>query len=71
MPTSIVVGGIFLSSDELLWMKELSVRSLTNFVDDGRFQVNEDGARHVLAYKRRKTLIKYLIFHKGENQQQN
>ena len=56
MPTSIVVGGIFLSSDELLGMKELSIRSLTNFVDDGRLQVNKDGARHVLAYKRKKIL---------------
>jgi hypothetical protein len=54
MPTSVVVGCIFFAGDELLGMKELPVRSLTNFVDDGRFEVNKNGTWHVFSYKKKK-----------------
>jgi len=47
--TSIVVGGIFLSGDQLFGVEELSVGSGTDFVNDGRFQVHKDGTRDVLS----------------------
>ena len=44
-----VVGGIFLTGDELLWMEELSVGSGTNLIDDGWLKIKEDGSWDVLA----------------------
>jgi hypothetical protein len=44
-----VVGGIFLSGDELLWMEELSVGTSSNFINDSWFQVEEDTSWDVLA----------------------
>ena len=49
MSTSIVVGGILLSSDQLFRVEELAVGSSSDLVDDRRFEVDEDGPRHVLA----------------------
>ena len=47
--TSVVVGSILLSSDELFGVEELSVGSSPYFIDNGGFQVKEDGTRNVLA----------------------
>ena len=46
---SVVVGCILLSGDELFRVEELSVGSGPDLVDDGRFEVDEDGPGHVLA----------------------
>ncbi len=45
----VVVGGVFLSGDELLRMVELAISTSAHFVHDGGLQVHEDSARHVLA----------------------
>ena len=44
-----VVGGIFLSGDQLLRVEELSVGTSSDLIDDGWLQVEEDGSWHVLA----------------------
>jgi len=44
-----VVGGIFLSGDELFGVEELSVGTSSDFIDDGGFQVKEDSSWDVLA----------------------
>mmetsp|Transcript_60546 Transcript_60546/g.69081 ORF Transcript_60546/g.69081 Transcript_60546/m.69081 type:complete len:448 (-) Transcript_60546:113-1456(-) len=44
-----VVGGIFLSGDQLFGMEQLSVGSGSNFIDDSRFQIEEDGSGNVLS----------------------
>jgi hypothetical protein len=38
--TGVVVSGVFLSSDDLFWVVQLSVRASSDFVTDGRFEVN-------------------------------
>lgn len=48
MTSGEVVGGIFLSGDELLGMEELSVGTSSNFIDDSGFQVEEDASGDVL-----------------------
>mmetsp|Transcript_18076 Transcript_18076/g.56316 ORF Transcript_18076/g.56316 Transcript_18076/m.56316 type:complete len:464 (+) Transcript_18076:891-2282(+) len=45
----VVVGGVLLARDELLGVKELAVRACAHLVDHRRLEVDEDGARHVLA----------------------
>jgi len=47
--TGVVVGGIFLSSDELFWVEELSVCSGTDFVNDSWLKIDEDSSRNVLS----------------------
>jgi hypothetical protein len=47
--TGIVVGSILLSSDELFWVKQLTVGSSTDLIDDGRLQIDEDGTWDVFA----------------------
>jgi hypothetical protein len=44
-----VVGGIFLSGDELLWMEELSVGSGSDLIDNGWLEIEEDGSWDVLS----------------------
>ena len=44
-----VVGGIFLSGDELLWMEELSVGSGSDFINNGWLKIEEDGSWDVLS----------------------
>lgn len=44
-----VVGGIFLTGDQLLRVEQLSVGSGSDLIDDGWLQVEEDGSWHVLA----------------------
>jgi len=43
-----VVGGIFLSGDELLWMEELSVGSGSDLIDNGWLEIEEDSSWDVL-----------------------
>ena len=47
MATRVVVGGVLLSRDELLGVVELAVGAGADLVDDGRLEVNEQGAGHV------------------------
>ena len=42
--TSIIIGSVFLSSDQLFRMEQLSVSSCSYFVDDSWFQINEDSS---------------------------
>jgi len=44
-----VVGGIFFSGDQLLWVEQLSVGSGSDFIDDGWLQIEEDGSWDVLS----------------------
>jgi hypothetical protein len=44
-----VVGGIFLSWDELLWVEKLSVGSSSNFINDSCFKIKEDSSWDVLS----------------------
>ena len=47
--TGVVVGGVLLARDELLGVVELAVGARAHLVDHRRLEVDEDGARHVLA----------------------
>jgi len=47
--TGIVVGGIFLSGDQLFGVEELTVGTGTDFIDDSGLQINKDGSGNVLA----------------------
>ena len=47
--TGVVVGGILLTSDQLLGVEELTVGTGADLVDDGRLQIDEDGTWDVLA----------------------
>jgi len=49
MTTSVVVGSILFAGDQLLGVKELAISSGTNFVNNGRLQVDKDGPGDVLA----------------------
>merc|ERR1719506_3594156 len=44
-----VVGGVLLTADQLLRVEELAVRARADLVNDGRLEVNEHRAWHVLA----------------------
>lgn len=44
-----VVGGIFLSGDELFGVEELSVGSGSDLIDDGGFEIEEDASGDVLS----------------------
>jgi hypothetical protein len=48
MSSGEVVGGIFFTGDELLWMEELSVSSGSNLINDGWLEIEEDGSWDVL-----------------------
>ena len=47
--TGVVVGGILLAGDELLRVEQLAVGAGADLVDDGRLEVDEHAAGHVLA----------------------
>jgi len=49
MSSGEVVGGIFLSGDELLWMEELSVSSGSDLINNGWLEIEEDGSWDVLS----------------------
>jgi len=46
--TGVVVGSIFLTRDDLLWVVKLTVGTSADFVTHSRFQVNKDSTRNVL-----------------------
>jgi len=48
MSSGEVVGSIFFTGDELLWMEELSVGSGSDLIDDGWLEIEEDGSWDVL-----------------------
>lgn len=52
MTAGIVVGRILLAADEELRVEELAVAAGADFVDRGRIEVDEDGARDVFAVAR-------------------
>lgn len=47
--TGVVVGSILLAADQQLRVKELAVGASSNLVDGGRVEIDEDGARNMLA----------------------
>jgi hypothetical protein len=49
MTSGEVVGGIFLSGDELFGMEELSVSTSSNFIDNSWFEINEDRSGDVFS----------------------
>ena len=49
MSSGEVVGGIFFTGDELLWMEELSVGSGSDLIDNGWLKIEENGSWDVLA----------------------
>ena len=48
MSSGEVVGGVFLSGDELLWMEELSVGTSSNLINDGWLKIKHDSSWDVL-----------------------
>ena len=48
MASGEVVGGIFFTGDELLWVEQLSVGTGSNFIDNGWLEIEEDGSWDVL-----------------------
>jgi hypothetical protein len=44
-----VVSSIFFSGDKLLWVEELSVSSGSDLINDGWFQIEEDGSWYVFS----------------------
>jgi hypothetical protein len=48
MSSGEVVGSIFFTGDELLWMEELSVGSGSDLIDNGWLEIEEDGSWDVL-----------------------
>jgi hypothetical protein len=49
MTTGVVIGSVFLSGDQLLWVVKLAVGASADFVNDSWLEVNVDGAGDVLA----------------------
>lgn len=49
MSTGVVVGGVFLSRDDLLRVVELGVLSTADFITDGWFEIDKDSTWDVLA----------------------
>jgi len=47
--TGEVVCGIFLTRDQLFRVEQLTVSSRSDFIDDGRLQIDEDSTRDVLS----------------------
>lgn len=47
--SSEVVGGIFLTGDELFGVEELSVGTSSDFINNGRLKIEEDGSGDVFA----------------------
>jgi hypothetical protein len=49
MSTSVVVGSIFFTGDQLFGVEQLSVSSSSDLINYGGFKIDEDGTRHVFA----------------------
>ena len=47
--TGVVVGSIFLTGDDLLWVEQLAVRASADLVGHGWLQINEDATGDVLS----------------------
>jgi hypothetical protein len=47
--TGVVVGGIFLSGDQLLRVEELTVGTSADFVNDSWFEIQHNGTRDMLS----------------------
>ena len=47
--SSVVVGSILLSSDELFRVEELSVGSSSYFINNSGFQIEKDGSRNMFS----------------------
>jgi len=47
--TGVVVGGIFLSSDQLFRVEELAVGSSSDLIDNSWLEINEDSSWYVLS----------------------
>jgi len=47
--SGVVVSGIFFTGDQLFWVEELSVGSGSDFIDDGWFEIDENGSWDVFA----------------------
>lgn len=45
--TSVIVGSILLTGDQLFGVEQLTVGTSADFVNDGGFQINEDGTGDV------------------------
>jgi hypothetical protein len=74
-----VVGSIFLSRDELLWVEELSVGTRSNLVNDGWFKIDhntswdvfsssslgEEGAESIIS--RTRGLIRWELTIRGDS----
>jgi len=48
MSSGEVVGSIFFTGDELLWVEQLSVGSGSDLIDNGWLEIEEDGSWDVL-----------------------
>lgn len=48
MTSSEVVSGIFLTGDQLFGVEQLSVGTSSDFIDNGRFQIEENSSGNVL-----------------------
>ena len=48
MSSGEVVGSVFFTGDELLWVEELSVGSGSDLIDNGWLEIEEDGSWNVL-----------------------
>jgi len=49
MATGEIVGGVFLTGDQLLWVEQLTVSASADLIDHSWLQVHEHATRHVLA----------------------
>mmetsp|Transcript_9182 Transcript_9182/g.18520 ORF Transcript_9182/g.18520 Transcript_9182/m.18520 type:complete len:581 (-) Transcript_9182:2-1744(-) len=45
----VIVGGVLLAGDQLLWVVQLAVSASANLIDDGRLEVNEHAAGDMLS----------------------
>lgn len=52
MPPREIVSSILLARNELLGVEELAVSTSSDLVDNSRFQIDENGPRHMLARAR-------------------
>ena len=52
MTSSVIVGGIFLARDHLLWMEQFPISSGPDFIDHIRLQIDVDRPRHIFALSR-------------------
>lgn len=49
MSSGKVVGGVFLSGDKLFWVEQLSVSTSSDLINNGGFQIQENGSWDVLS----------------------